>query len=116
MFQKLVKLAAIAVFAFITFATLSPIGLRPATGAVGLERVAAFILLGLLIGLALPGRLGRALVLVVAIAISLEALQLVVPTRHGQIAEAAVKSAGGVVGVSLVWLWELLGRWRARFF
>ena len=52
MFQKLIALAAWGALAFITFATLSPIGLRPHIAAnIGIEHIAAFSVARLLFGL-----------------------------------------------------------------
>lgn len=52
MFQKLIALAAWGALAFITFATLSPIGLRPHVAAnIGIEHIAAFSVARLRFGL-----------------------------------------------------------------
>jgi hypothetical protein len=56
MFQRILALAAWCCLAFIAFATLSPIGLRPRAASVGYEHVAAFAVAGLLFGLAYPLR------------------------------------------------------------
>lgn len=56
MSRKFITVAAWVVFAGIAFVTLSPIGLRPHIAAPNLERFAAFAMLGLLFGMAYPGR------------------------------------------------------------
>jgi VanZ like family len=84
----------------VIFITLSPIGLRPATGApASLERFAVFAGLGGVFCLGYPRHRFRALLLVVAFAVALEALQQLVPTRHGRISDAAIKALGAATGV-----------------
>lgn len=101
MIRKLIMTSTIIVFAIIVFATLAPINLRPETGAVSPERFAAFALLGTLSGLLYPRHLGRVAASVVAIAITLEALQLIAPTRHGEVSDAMFKSLGALSGVGI---------------
>lgn len=88
--------------AAVVFVTLSPIGLRPATAApADLERLAAFGILGGMFCLGYPRHRLLVLLLLVAIAGALEALQYLVPTRHGRIHDAAVKALGAAIGVVL---------------
>lgn len=104
MFSKLVVFAAWGSLAFITFATLSPIGLRPQVADVGYEHVAAFALTGLLFGLAYPRRIILVVALVLGSAILLEALQLLTPDRHGRLLDLQIKLAGGSVGIFNAWV------------
>ncbi|MDB5565420.1 MAG: hypothetical protein JWP84_1986 [Tardiphaga sp.] len=91
-----------AVLAFIVYATLSPLGLRPHLGSgVGAERFGAFAVVGLLFGLAYPKRLWLVLAIVLGTAVLLETLQYLTPDRHGRVADALVKLAGGAVGAGL---------------
>src|SRR5689334_14274394 len=86
--------------AAIVLVTLSPIGLRPETGApAGLERFAAFAALGGVFCLAYPRHRLRALLLLVAFAGALVTLQHLVPGRHGRIIDASVKGLGAATGV-----------------
>lgn len=101
MFRKTAIVLAWAVLALIVFATLSPIGLRPHIGSVGVERFGAFAVVGLLFGLAYPRHFWVVLLLVVGTALLLEALQRLTPDRHGEIPDALVKFVGGVVGVGV---------------
>jgi VanZ family protein len=102
--------------AAIVFATLSPIGLRPVSGApANLERFAAFAALGGVFCLGYPKHRSRALLLLVAFAGAVEALQHMVPGRHGRIADASVKALGAATGVFLTgrlvtWLSDLFRR------
>jgi peptidoglycan/LPS O-acetylase OafA/YrhL len=105
----LFRLAAIAVFLFICFATLSPIELRPQTGEPGPERFFAFAVLGALLALSFPNLLGRVLAATIAIAFGLEVLQLLMPTRHGHLSEALLKCSGSAAGVGLTAFFQLLG-------
>jgi hypothetical protein len=100
-FRKPAIMLAWAALAFIVFATLSPIGLRPHIGGVGVERFGAFALVGLLFGVAYPKRFWLVLILVVGTALLLEALQRLTPDRHGEIPDALLKFVGGAVGVGI---------------
>ena len=82
--------------------TVCPIGLRPVSGApVSLERFGAFALLGFLFALGYPHRRWQVAALTVAAAGSLEALQMLEPTRHGRVADFLVKMAGCGFGATL---------------
>jgi VanZ family protein len=104
MSHKIITAIAWAILAFIVFATLSPIGLRPHLEDVTVERFGAFAFAGLLFGLAYPKRLWLVLTLVVGTACVLEALQHLTPDRHGHVSDAVVKMIGGVTGVGIAWL------------
>jgi len=84
----------------IIFVTVSPIGLRPVTPApADLERFVAYAALGGVFCLGYPKHRLLALVSLVALAGALEALQHLVPTRHGRISDAAVKALGAATGI-----------------
>jgi VanZ family protein len=87
------------VFAGIAFVTLSSTGLRPRIADPNLERFAAFAVLGLLLGMAYPGRRGLFAALIVGAAVVLEFLQLFIPERDAVFAEMLVKAAGGLAGM-----------------
>ena len=100
--------------AAIAFVTLSPIGWRPVTGTPpDLERFIAFAVLGGVFCLAYPKRRLAVLLLVVTIALSLEALQHLVPGRHGRLHDGAVKALAAALGTFVV---GQLVRWRPDFF
>ncbi|PSC06536.1 hypothetical protein SLNSH_01610 [Alsobacter soli] len=92
-----------AALAAIAVATLSPIGLRPHVpgASADLERMAAFVVVGLLFGSMYSRRLGFALVVVVGGAMLLEILQNVIPTRHGLVHDGALKAIAGAAGVMI---------------
>jgi VanZ family protein len=101
MLHRLLATAAWTAFALIVFFTISPLSMRPGvTADPNIERFAAFALLGLLFGLAYPRRLAVDASFVVVAAGVLEMLQLVIPDRHGHMADALVKAAGGAFGVA----------------
>jgi hypothetical protein len=100
MLHKLIAAAAWATLAFIAFATLSPLGLRPEIGNANFERFSAYGLAGLLLSLAYSRHLILVATFVVAVAGVLEILQFVTPDRHGQFADALVKAAGGIAGIA----------------
>ena len=91
--------------AFIAFATLSSLEMRPHIGnAVHLERFGAFGLLGFLFAAVYPRRMAIVLLLVVAVAIGLEFFQLLSPHRHARLSDLLVKLTGGICGVAACWL------------
>jgi hypothetical protein len=65
------------------------------------ERFTAFALVGVLFGLAYPRRLAVDASFVVIAAGALETLQLMTRDRHGHVADALVKAAGGAFGVAV---------------
>lgn len=112
MIQRLSIIAGWLAFAFIVYATLSPIEARPVFAGLQLEHFAAFALLGLAFGLAYPNRLFLVIAIVVGSAVALEALQLLTPDRHGRILDALVKAAGAICGIGVSQFGPLL--WRAQ--
>jgi apolipoprotein N-acyltransferase len=92
--------------------TLSPIGLRPVTGApANWERFAAFAAIGALFCLGYPQHRVRVVWLVIGAAGLLEMLQHLNPSRHGRVPDGAVKAAGALSGVVLVVLAERILEW-----
>lgn len=106
MYHKFVATAAWLSLAFIAYATLSPIGLRPHVGGPGFEHLAAFAVTGLLFGLAYPRALVPVIVLVLCSACILEVLQLFVPGRHARVSDLVVKLAGGGIGIIAARFWD----------
>jgi hypothetical protein len=81
-------IVALAVF------TLSPIELRPVSGApANLERFVAFVVTGAAFGLGY-------LILLIGIAGLLEAAQNYVPGRHGRLPDGLVKVSGALLGAA----------------
>jgi VanZ family protein len=104
MVQRVSSIAGWLVFAFIVFATLSPINDRPVVAGAQLEHFAAFAVLGLAFGVAYPKRIVLVVILILVSAFGLEALQLLTADRHARLLDAVVKAAGGVCGVGIVQL------------
>ena len=98
---RLLRWAPWAALAAIAVATLCPIGLRPHVpgASADLERMAAFVVVGVLFGASYSRRLAFALGVVVGGAIALETLQNVIPTRHGLVHDGALKAMAGAAGV-----------------
>ncbi len=84
--------------AFIAFATLSPIGLRPHLASPHREYLAAFGALSLLFSLIYPSRPILVLALIICAAATLEALQMLTIDRHARAADFAFKTMGAVCG------------------
>jgi VanZ family protein len=104
-----------AVLAFVAFATLSPIGMRPHVAGVHLEHVGAFAVIGFLFAFAYPRRAAAILLLAVGAAVLLEWGQTFLLTRHGRVDDAVEKIVGAVLGVAAAYVLDaLLARRRAR--
>ncbi len=115
MLRKYILIVACLLLAFVVFATLSPIHLRPKTGHPNLERFGAFLMLGAAYTLAMPRRAVRVAAFLVVGAFALEAAQRWAPTRDPDLNDALVKALGALAGVALAWLADVAGeRWRAR--
>ncbi|CDX17179.1 conserved membrane hypothetical protein [Mesorhizobium plurifarium] len=95
------RLAAFVLLALITFATLSPIELRPHLSDPNMERALAYILLGLALALGFPSRVTQTVLFVCAVAGVLEVLQLFDPGRHARVVDGLLKAAAGIVGIVL---------------
>lgn len=85
--------------AFVIFSTLSPIEFRPHVAGPNYERLAAFLLIGGLFGLAYPRRPVTVAICIIIFACGLELAQHLIPGRHGRMLDASVKCFGGLVGV-----------------
>ena len=96
---KLSRIVALALFAFIIFATLSPIQLRPHLAPANVERALAYVLLGFAVALGFPNRLYQTVIFVVMTAGVLELLQIIDPSRHARFIDALVKGLAGVIGI-----------------
>jgi VanZ family protein len=100
MISTLCRWIAWPILAAVFFVTLSPVAWRPVTGAPAeIERFAAFAVLGAVFCAGYPKHRIIVLILLVAVAGSLEALQQLVPTRHGRISDACLKALGAITGV-----------------
>jgi hypothetical protein len=102
MLHRLLATAAWTAFALIAFFTISPLSMRPVvTADPNIERFAAFAIVGVLFGLAYPQKLAVDASFVIVAAGVLETLQLMIRDRHGHMADALVKAAGGAFGVAM---------------
>lgn len=102
MFKKIAKVAAWASIAFIIFATLVPVGIRPSVGEISpnYERFAAYALAAALMVLAYPRYPVRVALIIAAIAVVLEVSQLAVPDRDARLRDVLVKMAGALAGIA----------------
>src|SRR5438046_3064800 len=106
--QKQLIAATAICLALIAYATLTKLSGRPALVGhheaywiVVIERFCAYGVLGLLIAFLLPGRFTAASTLVIGVAVLLEVLQTLIPTRDPALFDVIQKAAGGVSGVFL---------------
>jgi VanZ family protein len=96
-FRWVASLLVLAIAAF----TLSPIELRPVTGApVSLERFAAFAVIGAAFSIGYPKYRLPILVLLLGLVGFLEAAQNYVPSRHGRLPDGLVKASGALFGAA----------------
>jgi hypothetical protein len=104
---KWIRLIAWGTLALIAILTLAPIGLRPtSTLPPTIERFVAFAGVGLAFAVAYPRQFRLAAFIALGAALALEALQVLAPTRHGRLFDAAVKLAGGTAGLMLGLAWQ----------
>ena len=113
--QKILSITAWAVLAFIAFASLSPLDLRPqltkteSALVVMIEHVGAFGVLGILFFVSYPDRPRVVCLVVFGSAIALELAEILLPDRHARLVDALEKIVGGGAGILLgVALWPLL--------
>ena len=101
--RKIVSfLSACAVLSAIAFVTVSPIEWRPDdVFGVNTDRALAFAILSGLFTAAYPRRWRLVAMGTLAIACGLEIMQLLSESRHAQISDALVKSAGALMGIGL---------------
>jgi hypothetical protein len=100
--RKIALAAGWAALLIIVASTLSPIHLRPRSPLpVNSEREIAFAIVGLAFALASPKRPLFLLVLLIACAGSLEWMQTLLASRHGQFLDFVVKSLGVTFGVAV---------------
>jgi hypothetical protein len=103
--RRAIRIAAWASLTFIAIVTVGPIGVRPVTGlSPQIERLCAFIVVGALFAAAYPRHIFLAAFVVLGAAALFEVLQVLEPSRHGRVFDAAVKMAGGVIGLCAGWL------------
>jgi len=101
MIEKISRMAGWLALAFIAYATLSPIDVRPTTGNAHFEHFVAFGLVGLALGIGYPKRPLWVAAIVIASALTLEGLQFLTPDRHARLLDASVKAASGLCGVGI---------------
>lgn len=108
--DRLLPLVAWAALVYVAFVTLSPIEARPVVVArPGFEHLAAFGVIAVLFCLAYPRHTLLVVALLLGFVVLLEALQLLVPGRHGRIADAMQKWIGVAGGAAAAYL---VNRWR----
>ncbi|TPN83847.1 hypothetical protein FJ987_26495 [Mesorhizobium sp. CU2] len=96
------RIVALFLFAAISFATLSPIEMRPhLTSDPNVERALAYVLFGVALALGFPNRLVQTLVAAALVAGVLEALQIIDPGRHARLRDAVLKAVAGFIGIAV---------------
>ena len=98
----------------IILVTISPIGWRPHDYLpVDLDRALAFGLMTLFFVLAYPRHFALCTVLLILGALGIETLQLLSPTRHAHLDDAAIKAVGAACGAMIAWMINQLRAGRA---
>lgn len=111
--RRTAQVASWMLLSVIVYATLTPLAHRPGTGFVSPERFGAFALTGAAFTIGYPRRWPSVLFGLLVGAAALEAMQCLLPDRHGRLADLAIKSAGLVSGVMLGRVGERAARTRA---
>jgi len=100
MIRRFARVLAWLLLAAILFVTISPIRMRPETGEpADVERLIAFAVVGFAFILGYPRHWILVVCLVVGSAFAFEAVQLLSPSRHAHLHDAAIKAIGGVGGI-----------------
>lgn len=111
MHTTLWRLAAWTLLLIVILATLSPIGLRPhLSDNADLERALALLALGVTFGCGYPRRIWLVAILLLVGIFGLEWSQQLLIDRHGRLADAMVKAAAALIGLTIGWMVS----WRAR--
>ena len=98
--STLLRLLAWLLLAGLIVVTIGPISLRPVTPLpTQLERALALLVIGFVFALAYPRHIVIIAGLVLGTTVLLEFLQVLEPSRHGRVADAAVKLVGGGIGL-----------------
>ena len=108
MVQRVSAITGWLALAFIVYATLSPIDDRPVVAGPHFEHFMAFAVVGLAFGLAYPKRMFLVAAIILISAFGLEALQVLTPDRHARLLDALVKAGGGVCGIGIGQLTQLM--------
>ena len=110
----LLRCAAFGLLAAVIALTLGPVGVRSLSPVPSqVDRLAAFLVLGLLFSMAYPRHIWWVLAGLVAAAVGLEYAQSLRPERHAREADMLVKLAGAGAGVALGWLANIARRVRS---
>ncbi|MGB3539571.1 MAG: VanZ family protein [Mesorhizobium sp.] len=100
MIRRFARVLAWLLLAAILFVTISPIRMRPETGEpADVERLIAFAVVGFAFILGYPRHWILVTCLVAGSAFAFEAAQLLSPSRHAHLHDAAIKAIGGVGGI-----------------
>jgi VanZ family protein len=105
--QKILSITAWAVLAFIAFASLSSLDLRPqltkteSALVIMIEHVGAFGVLGILFFVSYPDRPRVVCLVVFGSAIAFELAEILLPDRHARLVDALEKIVGGGAGILL---------------
>jgi hypothetical protein len=103
--KRTLQLAAWAALAAIVIVTISPIGWRPRDILpVDMDRALVFAAMSALFVAAYPKHWFALSILMVVGAGAIELLQLLSPTRHARLDDAAVKAVGALAGALLAWV------------
>lgn len=99
--MRLLPVLAWLLLAAVAFVTLVPIGLRPNSGlSPDIERFATFGAVGFVFALAYPRHVWLVAAVVLGAAVAFEALQLMVQSRHGRLADLMFKLVGSSMGIA----------------
>lgn len=112
MTRTILKILPWSALAFVVFATVSPIEMRPHDLLpVNVDRAGAFAVMAFLFVLAYPRHWKLCALLLLMGAGAIELLQFLSPSRHANADDALIKAGGAAIGCVMGWG---LNRFRGR--
>lgn len=104
MTRTILKILPWSALAFVVFATVSPIEMRPRDFLpVNVDRAGAFAVMAFLFVIAYPRHWKLCAVLLLIGAGGIELLQLLAPSRHAHAHDALIKAGGAAIGCVIGW-------------
>jgi hypothetical protein len=111
MTRTILKILPWSALAFVVFATVSPIEMRPHDFLpVNVDRAGAFAVMAFLFVIAYPRHWKLCALLLLLGAGGIELLQFISPSRHANPNDALIKAAGAAIGCVAGWGINLLRR------
>jgi VanZ family protein len=113
--RRVAPILAWVVLAFLIYATVSPLAIRPDfLASTTNQHLAAYAALTMLFCQAYPRRVRLLFLLVIAGILLLETAQVFLPDRHARIRDIVEKTMGAIGGICIAKVWLHARVWRRR--